>query len=126
MSNCLATVSGAITSFQRGDSSPFPDGIVGVFKLPTDPIGSATVTFDGVQADSEIRVFLNGVEVAGIESCAANQVLSWSVYNILGDSVRIVIASIAYENLNLVITIKKGDSLIPIQQKPDRWYKDPV
>ena len=54
---------------------------VGVGSLPTDPIGTTTVTFSGVNAGSEIRVYLpDGTEAAGIETCEANEVLSWSVY----------------------------------------------
>lgn len=49
--------------------------------LPTDPIGTCTRTFEGVVPGTEIHVYSpDGTEVAGVESCAANQLLSWSVY----------------------------------------------
>jgi hypothetical protein len=102
--------------------------VLSVGRLPTDPIGSATVTFDGVNADSEIRVFRSdGVELAGVELCADDHVLSWPVYPAGQNSVcRIVIIHPLYEIKEFDFTPSVGAISLPVQQAADKWYKNPV
>lgn len=99
-----------------------------VASRPTDPVGSTNVTFDGVPADSEIRVYLpDTTEAAGIESCAANQVLSWQVYapGSPNNVVRIVIVNMAYKIKDFNYTSKVGNVSIPVQMDRDQWFSNP-
>lgn len=102
----------------------------GVFfaPLPDDPVGSATVTFAGVNAGSEIRVYLSDMtEVAGVESGAADQSLSWDVYapGSPNNTVRIVIIHPSYKIKEFTYTATAGSQNIPAQQEPDKWYSNP-
>lgn len=103
--------------------------LVGLMKLPTDAIGVATVSFKGVHTDTEIRVLLlDGTEVTGIESCIADQSLTWPVYSIgnPNNDVRIVLISLQYGILEFLYTAQMGSQSIPIQQEIDPWFRDPV
>lgn len=102
--------------------------IIGRMRLPSDPIGTTTVTFSGVQAGTEIRVYLpNGTEVAGVESCDADHVLSWPVYaaGSANNTVRIVIVHSDYKIKEFTYTAQIGNQSIPVQQEPDKWYSNP-
>lgn len=94
--------------------------------LPDDVVGLATVTFTGVSADSEIRVYKsNGDELAGIESCASNQVLSWYVYQ-ESNQVTIRIVHSSYKIKQFEYTAVVGSQSLPIQQEVDKWYTNPA
>ena len=97
-------------------------------RLPTDPIGVTNVTFYGVIAGSEIRVFVGTTEVAGIESCSDDHVLSWSVYATgnPNNNVRILIMSEIYSIIELYLTSSVGSQSIPIQQEVDPWFSNPA
>lgn len=117
----IPTGRGVITS--HGDSS------LGVARWPTDPIGTITATFSGVPASSEIRVYrADGVELAGVESAAAdNPTLIWSVYAVGANSVnRIVIINLTREIIEFNFTPVVGYVTIPIQMSNDRWYSNPA
>lgn len=97
--------------------------------LATDPIGTATVTFSGVIANSEIRVYdSTGSELAGIENCGANQALSWSVYapGNPNNDVTIRIVKLDKKIKDFPYTSAIGAQSIPIQQEPDPWYSNPA
>lgn len=97
--------------------------------LPTDPTGTTTVTFTGVNANSEIRVYLpDGTEVAGIENCAADQVLSWSVYSAGSPNnvVAIRVVNWLYDIKEFTFTSTLGSVVLPIQQKRDKWSLNPA
>lgn len=97
--------------------------------LPDDPVGTTTVTFSGVNAGSEIRVYLpDRTEVAGIETCAANQVLSWSVYapGSPNNTVTVRIVSMAYKIIEFDFDITVGAVTLPLEQRPDPWYSNPA
>lgn len=97
----------------------------GAARLPTDPVGTTQVTFSGIHAGSEIRVYRasDGVELAGIENCADNQVLSWDVYP--SPTVRIVIVSMDYDVLSFEYDSVVGAVALPIFQRKDKWYRNP-
>jgi hypothetical protein len=96
--------------------------------LATDPIGIATVTFFGVVASSEIRVYYpDQTEAAGIESCAANQVLTWSIYQ--SDVTNTVIIRIIHPDYKIkefTYLSSSGNTTLPVQQERDKWYSNPV
>lgn len=108
-----------------------PSGLV-VFtrqSLPTDPVGTTTVTFDGVNAGSEIRIYLpDGTEVAGVETCEANHILTWSVYapGSPNNTVRIVIVHLDYKIKEFIYVSRIGAQSIPVQQEPDKWRSNPA
>lgn len=97
--------------------------------LPADmPIGTTTVTFDGVVSGSEIRVYdpdLN--ELAGVESCSVNHVLAWPVYaaGSPNNNVQIKIINTAYRIKDFPYTSKVGNQSIPVQMEPDKWFSNP-
>lgn len=90
------------------------------------PLGSASITFTGVIAGSEIRIYNNstGAEIAGVESCSANQVLTFPM-DTSTLSVRISILSLNYKNEDFDYTASVGAQSIPVQPKPDKWYSNP-
>lgn len=114
----------------RGKMSPAVVALsTGVFRFPTDPIGTTTVVFDGVHAGSEIHVYLpDGTELAGVESCEANPVLSWPVYasgsanNTV--SITLIKRGLRWQKFNY--TSKAGEQSIPIFPLPDLGYNNPA
>lgn len=119
-----------LTIFGIGRGRAVDHGLfaVGNARLPSDAIGTTTVTFSGVNAGSEIRVYLSDMtEVAGIESGAADQSLSWDVYaqGSPNNTVRIVIIHPSYKIKEFTYTATAGSQSIPVQQEPDKWYSNP-
>jgi hypothetical protein len=97
--------------------------------LPTDPIGTTTVTFSGVHAGTEIRVYLpDGTEAAGVETCDANHVLTWQVYaaGSPNNTVTIRIVNTAYKIKEFDYTSTVGTVSLPVQQELDKWFKNPA
>lgn len=95
---------------------------------PADPIGTATVVFKGVQAGSEIRVYLpDQTETAGIESCVADQALSWPAYPVGSPnrSVRIVIVRLDLKIKEFTYEALVGTQTLPVQQELDKWHSNP-
>ncbi len=101
---------------------------VGVSAWATDPVGTTTVTFQGVTTGSEIRVYSPDGEIAGIENCAASQVLTWPVYasGSPNNTVRIVIIHPDYKIKEFEYVSLVGNQSIPVQQERDKWYSNPV
>jgi len=89
---------------------------------PTDPVGTTTVTFQGVQAGTEIRVYLpDGTEAAGVESCTADPVLTWQVYaaGSPNNTVFITLLLRGYRWQRFPFQSVVGSQTIPIFQIPD-------
>ena len=108
---------------------------LGVAAWATDPVGTATVTFSGVSAGSEIRVYLPdgpdgsaGTEVAGLDSCVANQQLTWGVYSAgsPNNNVWIHILKRGLRWMKFSYTSKVGAQSIPIFQNTDLGYNNPA
>lgn len=96
--------------------------------LPTDPIGSATVTFSGVQAGTEIRVYLpDGTEAAGVEDCTADPVLTWPVYaaGSPNNSVFITLLKRGFRWQRFNYQSIVGSQTLPIFQIADLGYSNP-
>jgi hypothetical protein len=102
--------------------------VIGYQRLPTDPIGVAAVTFSGVKEGTEIRVYANGEEVAGVESCVASQTLSWPAYasGNSNNNVIIRIVNNQYKLMEFDYVSSPGAQSIPVQQRLDPWYKNPA
>ena len=129
MSHVHASDAIAVSGLYRGRSRSFGPLAVAFMRLPTDPIGSTTVTFDGVHAGSEIRVQLpDSSEAAGVETCDDNHALTWSVYasGSANNTVRIVIVHPDYKIKEFSYTSRVGAQSIPVQQEPDKWYSNPA
>lgn len=116
------------SGIQDGRSRSFGPVAVAINRMPNDPVGMATVTFDGVLAGCEIRIYdpdLN--EVAGIESCADNQLLVWPVYasGSPRNNLRVKIINVAYRIKDFPYQARVGEQSIPVQMEPDSWYSNP-
>ena len=128
MSYGLPNPAVTLFSLARARVIPFGRNSLGVCAWPTDPIGTTTVLFDGVNAGSEIRVQLpDGSEAAGVETSTDNPSLSWSVYaaGSANNTVRIVIIHPDYKIKEFSYTSTLGNQSIPGQQEPDKWYSNP-
>ena len=130
MSGCIPNAALTYIGAARGRIMQTPEGeSAGIFRLPTDAIGVATVMFLDVAANSEIRVYLADMtELAGIESCVADQVLVWNVYasGSENNTVRIVIVHPSYRIKEFNYLSQTGTQSIPVQQEPDKWYSNPA
>lgn len=116
-------------SSSRGPMVPSAGLIISRGRLSTDSIGTATITFTGVQANSEIRLYLSdGTEQAGIEDCTADQVLACAAYlaGSANNTVRVVVIHPLYKIKEFTYTVSVGAQTLPIQQEPDKWYSNPV
>lgn len=105
-----------------GRSSPAVASAFEVMALPTDPIGSATVTFSGVRAGTEIRVYLpDGTEAAGVEECVDNQSLTWPVYAAGSPNNTVVITLLlrGFRWQRFTFQSVVGNQTVPIFQIPD-------
>lgn len=120
----------------RGNVIPSALGLsVGVSLLPTDPVGTTTVTFQGVVAGSEIRVYLPdglngaaGTEVAGLDSCVANQQLTWDVYSTgsPNNAVWIHLLKRGLRWQKFTYNSQVGNQTLPIFQITDLGYNNPA
>lgn len=95
----------------------------GINPAPNDfAVASTTVTFSGVIAGTEIRVYrFDGVELAGIEECVANQVLTWETYALgsFYNVVQITLLLRGYRWQKFPLTSTIGARSIPIFQTAD-------
>jgi hypothetical protein len=100
---------------------------VGVFRLPSDPLKYVTLTFDGVNANSEIRIYRDSdnSETAGVELCDTDHVFSSIPYYGTGQVSTIRIVHHDYKIKEFSYTIPGTDQTIPIQQERDKWYSNP-
>lgn len=112
-----------------GSRTAHPGAAVGKLRLPTDPAGSTSVTFDGIVPGTEIHVYLpDESEVAGTESCVAGQVLSWPVYapGSPNNTVTITLIKRGLRWQKFTYTSRLGDQSLPIFQVPDLGYSNPA
>lgn len=103
-------------------------GIASKQSLPTDAIGVTNVTFAGVPSGSEIRVqYPDLTDAAGIESCSADQILSWDVFapGSPNNTVRVVIIDMTHRIQEFYYTSALGNQSIPVQAENDKWYSNP-
>lgn len=119
----------------RGKQYSSEGGLLSRSNLPDDPFGTTTVTFDGVVAGSEIRVYLPdgssgaaGTEVAGLDSCAAQQQLTWPVYaaGSPNNTVWVHIIKRGLRWMKFPYVSKIGTQSIPIFQNTDLGYNNPA
>ena len=90
----------------------------------TTVVSGVTLTFSGIKVGSEIHIFdENSVLLASVESAISNQTISLQV---TGVQVRIFIASLGYENIDLPYTVPGSDVTIPVFQRIDRNYRNPI
>ena len=90
----------------------------------TEVVSGVTLTFGGVKAGSEIHIFnLGGTLLASVESAVENQTISLQT---AGVQVRIFIASLGYENIDLKYTVPLSDAAVPVFQRIDRNYRNPA
>jgi hypothetical protein len=125
---CIPNPFGTFIPAARGKINSSLGGLsVGVFRLPTDPLKYVNLTFDGVNANSEIRIYRNSdnSETAGVELCDANHVFSGVPYYGTGQVCTVRIVHPDYKIKDFTYTIPGVDQTIPVQQELDRWYSNP-
>lgn len=128
-SNYLALTGVSVYPELRGRSQPANAEWVSRLSLPDDPSGTTTVAFEGIVAGSEIHVYLpDGTEVAGTESCSANQELTWPVYagGSPNNTVTITLIKRGLRWQKFPYQSKAGSWSIPIFQNPDLGYSNPA
>ena len=114
---------------ERGRFYPVVNEMYELQSLPTDPSGVTSVTFDGIVTGSEIHVYLpDGTEVAGVESCVADQGLTWPVYapGSPNNTVTITLIKRGLRWQKFQYQSKPGPQVLPIFQNPDLGYSNPV
>lgn len=129
MSTCTPAGLISFSGLPTGKSRAMGLGAHAVASLPTDPIGITTVTFAGIHAGTEIRVYLpDGTEAAGVEECSVNHVLTWQVYaaGSPNNTVTIRIVHVDYKLKELEYISTVGTTSIPIQQDRDKWFSNPI
>ena len=90
----------------------------------TDVVSGITLTFAGVKVGSEIHIFdSNATLLASVESAVENQTITLQV---TGVQVRVFIASLGYENLDIPYLVPASDSTVPVFQRIDRNYRNPT
>lgn len=113
----------------RGPMNPNHGAALGLGRLPTDPAGVVTLRFSGIKNGSELHIFyLDGSKGASVESAIDNQQVTVQRY-VVGspfNSVRVLIASLGYENLDFNIELPEENSSIPVFQRIDRAYRNPT
>ena len=131
----IPTPSFQLMGIARGKSVSIGRVSLGVAAWATDPIGTTTVTFSGVKAGSEIRVYLPdgpdgsaGTEVAGLDSCVANQQLTWGVYSAGSPNntvwIHLVKRGLRWQKFSYQSKI--GAQILPIFQSIDLGYVNPT
>ena len=100
-----------------------------VQSLPEDPAGPITLTFSGIKAGSELHIYYpDGSKGATIESATTNQQVTVQRY-VDGspfNTVRVLIASLGFENLDFPVELPTSNSSIPVFQRIDRNYRNPT
>lgn len=128
--DCVPALCGTVaTPSTRGPFAVSGVGALSRQTLATDPSGTTAVTFSGINAGTEIRVYLpDGTEVAGIELCAADQVLTWQVYaaGSPNNTVTVRLVHPAYKIKEFSFASSLGAVSLPVQQERDKWYSNPV
>ena len=117
------------SGIQDGRSRSFGPLAVAINRMPNDPVGTTAVTFSGVQAGTEIHVYLpDGTEVAGVESCGPNHVLAWSVYaaGSPNNTVYITLIKRGLQWRRFNYQSQLGAQSIPIFQQSDLGYNNPA
>lgn len=97
--------------------------------LPTDPTGTVVVTLSGIKSGSEIHFFnQNGDEVAGTELASSSQAFTVQRYTSgsPNNTLRIFIASLGYENIDMSYELTESDATLPVFQRIDRNYRNPT
>ncbi len=112
---------------KSGFGMPIVGGCLFVTRNPDDPLKYVTLTFDGVNANSEIRIYRNSdnSETAGVELCDANHVFAGVPYYGTGQVCTVRIVHPDYKIKEFTYTIPSIDQTIPVQQELDRWYSNP-
>lgn len=129
MSRChpfaLMTFSGLATSKSRSTGI----GTFSVAPLPTDAIGSSSVTFDGLQPGTDIVVLRAGTEEVLLdinEVAASSYTYAYPVYQAP------TVVDIAFYKAGFVphtsirnFTLPSSNAVLPIAQVADRNYRNP-
>lgn len=113
----------------RGNAAHLPSLVVGVARLPTDPVGFSTLTFTGLQPGTDIVVLRSGTDEALLD---VNEVPGSSyayTYSLFSAP---TVVDIAFYKAGFVphtsirnFTLPSSNAVLPIAQWTDRNYRNP-
>lgn len=104
-------------------------GVLAYQRLPSEPIGSIYLTLTGIKNGSEVHIFnASGDAIADSESTSGDVVFQMNVYSAgnANNTVRIFVASLGYENIDIRYTLPTQNVSVPFFQRIDRTYKNPT
>lgn len=102
--------------------------IVGMQRLASDPIGTVTLTLNGVKPGSEVHIIDYAASIiSSVESTVGDPSFPLSVYQAgnVRNTIRILVVSLSYEVLDLSFTLTNVNASIPVFQRVDRNYRNP-
>ena len=98
-------------------------------RLPTDPVGTATLTFTGLQPGTDIVVLRAGTDEALLdlnETAGSSHAYTYSLFSTQ------TVVDIAFYKAGFVphtsirnFTLPSSNAVLPITQVPDRNYRNP-
>lgn len=97
--------------------------------LPSDPIGTCALSITGIHAGSEIHIFdADSNELVGVESASDPQPFTLQRYapGSRFNTIRIFVASLGYENIDVTYAMTSDSASIPLFQRIDRNYRNPT
>jgi hypothetical protein len=97
--------------------------------LPTDPLGTVTISLSGIKPGSEVVVFdKNGTPVATVASSgtSASFMLSRYADGSPNNKMRFMVLALSYEVVDFDYTLTSTNATIPIFQRIDRSYRNPA
>lgn len=118
--------SGAIVSGPYTLTIPYADPGVTLSGGATLIAPQPTITFDGLLADSEVRLYRlsDDYELGGIENSSTSFSVGYS-YSGSPIAARYIVIKIGYEVIDEEISLTSSSNTIPIRQRVDRIYSDP-
>lgn len=97
--------------------------------LPSDAVGTVTLSLSGIKPGSEVKIFnadaalIGDTEsVSGVPSFVLSRFAPGSRLN----TVRILIINLAYEVVDLTIELGTTNTTVPVFQRIDRNYRNPA
>lgn len=113
----------------RGNMVDMAVSAFGVARLPTDPVGQATLTFEGLQPGTDIVVLRAGTDEALLdlnEAPGSSYAYTYSLFSTP------TVVDIAFYKAGFVphtsirnFTLPSSNAVLPIAQVADRNYRNP-
>ena len=119
-----------LPGLSRGNAAHLPSLAVGVARLPTDPVGFATLTFTGLQPGTDIVVLRGGTDDVLLDLNEAPGISYAYTYSLFSTP---TVVDIAFYKAGFVphtsirnFTLPSSNAVLPIAQVADRNYRNPT